>query len=189
MSLVSMEHSSAAYRADFALYAAAVVVLGAILVIGGPRELRPDILALALAGLASWTLLEYVLHRFVLHGVQPFRRWHEEHHRRPRALICAPTIVSASLIATLVFLPALLLGGPWRACALTFGLSTAYLAYAVTHHGIHHWRAAGPWLRRRKRAHALHHGLGQSGCYGVTSGLWDRVFGTELGQKGSPSDA
>ncbi|MDX5446368.1 MAG: hypothetical protein LPJ87_09975, partial [Zoogloeaceae bacterium] len=32
---------------------------------------------LLIAGLVSWTLLEYLLHRFVLHGRGPFQRWHE----------------------------------------------------------------------------------------------------------------
>jgi hypothetical protein len=60
-----------------------------------------ELVALALLGLVAWTLLEYALHRFVLHGLQPFRTWHAEHHRRPRALIGTPTILSATLIAAL----------------------------------------------------------------------------------------
>ena len=121
MELFALEHSKAAYRADFALYATAVVLLAGFLAYDGPREQWLGIASIALAGLVSWTAIEYVLHRFVLHGMQPFRRWHAEHHQRPRALICSPTIMSASLIVVLVFLPALLLGGLWRACALTLG--------------------------------------------------------------------
>ncbi len=176
MGLFTLEHSKMAYRADFALYGTAVVALAALLLIAGPRAQRLEILAFALAGLGSWSAIEYALHRFVLHGMQPFRRWHEEHHQRPMALICAPTILSAMLIATLVFLPVLVLGDLWRACALTLGVLIGYLAYAITHHATHHWRADNAWLRRRKRWHALHHYLVQPGCYGVTSALWDHVF-------------
>ena len=43
-----------------------------------------------LAGLVAWTLLEYVLHRFVLHGVEPFRAWHLAHHRNPTQPIRVP---------------------------------------------------------------------------------------------------
>ena len=178
MGLMSLEHSRAAYRADFALYAAAVAGLAAFLLVAGPQERRGAIMTFALLGLLAWTAIEYGLHRFVLHGLPPFRRWHLEHHERPSALICAPTLVSASLIAALVFLPALLLGDLWRACALTLGVLAGYLAYAITHHATHHWRTDNAWFKRRKRWHALHNHAGPPGCYGVTSAFWDLVFGS-----------
>ena len=133
---------------------------------------------LVLAGLAGWTLLEYALHRFVLHGLRPFSDWHAEHHHRPAALICAPTILSASLIAALVFLPAWALGGLWPACAITLGVLGGYLAYAITHHATHHWRASNRWTRQRKRWHALHHDRHRGpGHYGVTTSFWDHLLG------------
>jgi hypothetical protein len=178
MGLFALEHSQRAYRADFALYGAAVALLSAFVVFGVPPDQWLAMLAFALAGLASWTAIEYALHRFVLHGLQPFQRWHAEHHHRPSALIGAPTILSASLIATLVFLPALLLGNWWRACALTLGVLTVYLAYAITHHATHHWRAEHVWLKQRKRWHALHHHALAPVCYGVTTAFWDHVFGS-----------
>jgi sterol desaturase/sphingolipid hydroxylase (fatty acid hydroxylase superfamily) len=179
MDLFSIEHSKAAYCLDFALYALAVVVLASFLVWAGPRDERIQIASLAVIGLASWSAVEYAFHRFVLHGLQPFRRWHAEHHERPRALISAPTILSATLIVTLVFLPMLALGNLWLACALTWGVLTGYLAYAITHHATHHWRADNAWLKERKRWHALHHHrIDPPGCYGVTSSFWDHVFGS-----------
>lgn len=180
MGFFTLEHSKAAYLADFVLYGTSVVGLAAFLLVAGPRELRLDIVAFALTGLASWTAIEYALHRFVLHGLQPFQSWHAQHHQRPTALICTPTILSGTLMATLVFLPALALGGLWRACALTLGMLTGYLAYAVMHHATHHWRFENAWLKRRKRWHALHHHHTlQPDCYGVTSAFWDRVFGSD----------
>lgn len=177
MDFFTLEHSKMAYRADFVLYGSAIVALATFLLVASPHERRLVNMVLVLTGLVSWTAVEYVLHRFVLHGLQPFRKWHVLHHQRPTALICASTILSATLIAMLVFLPALLLGDLWRACALTLGLLTGYLGYAITHHAIHHWRADNAWLIRRKRWHALHHhNLAQPGCYGVTSAFWDYVF-------------
>ena len=185
MGLFTLEHSRAAYRADFALYGMAVSGLAAFLVAAGPQEHWLQMTALAFTGLAAWSVIEYALHRFVLHGLQPFRRWHAQHHERPTALICAPTLLSATLIATLVFLPTLLLGGLWRACALTLGVLAGYLAYASMHHATHHWRADHAWLKQRKRWHALHHHHehhdgGPPGCYGVTSAFWDHVLGSAL---------
>src|SRR5450755_4103283 len=114
MGLFTLEHGKAAYRVDFAAYGTAVVALAAFLVASTPHARRLEIGVLACVALMSWTAIEYALHRFVLHGLEPFRSWHAEHHRRPTALICTPTILSAALIATLVFLPALLLGDVWR---------------------------------------------------------------------------
>lgn len=178
MDLFALEHSRRAYRTDFALYGAAVAALATVVFAMGPTASRLQTGCFALIGLLGWTAVEYALHRFVLHGLQPFRRWHAEHHQRPRALICAPTMLSATLIAALVFLPTLVLGDLWRACALTLGLVTGYLGYAVTHHATHHWRADCVWLKQRKQWHALHHHASQPECYGVTSGFWDHVFRT-----------
>lgn len=174
-----MEHGKAAYRADFVLYGTGVVSLATFLFIAAPPSHRVESLALVCVGLVSWTAIEYLLHRFLLHGVAPFKHWHEEHHRRPTALICAPTILSASLIVGLVFLPMLAVEGIWGACALTLGVLIGYLFYAITHHATHHWSGETAWLKRRKRWHALHHhDAGQLGGFGVTSALWDHVFGS-----------
>ena len=67
-------------------------------------------------GMVCWTAIEYLPHRFVLHGIAPFKRWHEEHHQRPTALIRAPAILRGSVILLLVFFPTLSLGGLWNAC-------------------------------------------------------------------------
>lgn len=177
MGLFAMEHGTVAYRTDFALYGAAVAALASFLFIGAPQGHSLESLALVGVGLVSWTAIEYLLHRFVLHGLAPFKRWHEEHHQRPRALICAPTILSASLILVLVFLPLLAVGSVWEACAVTLGVLTGYLLYAITHHATHHWPAQSAWLKGRKRWHALHHhDAGGLGRFGVTSALWDHVF-------------
>ena len=128
-------------------------------------------------GVLLWTLLEYVLHRFVFHGLQPFRKWHALHHQRPTALIFTPTLLSALVIAGLVFVPALLLGNVWTACAFTLGVQTGNLGYSIIHHGIHHWRADSAWLKRRKLWHAVHHrGTTARHCFGVTTSFWDHVF-------------
>ncbi|MEO6117771.1 MAG: sterol desaturase family protein, partial [Methylotenera sp.] len=179
MALFNLEQSKALYRADIALYSIATLALAAFLLITSPRQQWLQTIAFMLLGIASWTVIEYALHRFILHSLQPFIRWHAMHHRRPKALIFAPTILSATLIAMLIFLPALLLGGLWHACALTLGFIMGYLFYTITHHAIHHWHANNNWLKERKHCHALHHHYNELyGCYGVTSAFWDRVFGS-----------
>jgi cyclopropane-fatty-acyl-phospholipid synthase len=181
MSARLFEHSKLVYRLDFALQGAAMLALGLMLAVGAPPALRIAIVSLVICGVLAWTAIEYAMHRLLFHGVEPFQRWHAEHHHRPSALLGTPTILSAAGIAGLVFLPVFLLGGVWLAAALTLGVLAGYFFYGLTHHATHHWRWQHAWLRRRKRAHALHHHGEHNGNFGVTSAFWDHVFGTVAG--------
>ena len=179
MGLISIEHSKRVYWADFVFYGAIVLLLAGLLLQDSPAERAGPLLAWSLLGLFAWTLIEYGIHRFVFHALQPFRRWHAEHHQRPMALIGSPTLLSAGLAAGLVFVPALLMLGRGPACALMLGLLVGYLFYALTHHAIHHWRIDNAWLRRRKQWHALHHHYpDQPARFGVTTSLWDHLLGS-----------
>jgi len=177
MGLLSLEHSPTVYWADFAWHAAVALALAVVVGAGVPATPAAGLAAAGLvaAGLLLWTLIEYLLHRFVLHGLPPFSHWHALHHHRPRALICGPTLLSSALIAVLVFAPAWALLGTAHAEALTLGLVLGYLAYGVVHHGVHHG-GGGAWMRGRRRWHGLHHHAPAPGGYGVSTGLWDRVF-------------
>jgi sterol desaturase/sphingolipid hydroxylase (fatty acid hydroxylase superfamily) len=198
MALLSLEHSPIAYGFDFALYgvAAAGLTVGALWNSDAGGGLS-GVVWLAV-GLFTWTWLEYSIHRFVLHGLQPFLGWHAQHHQRPTALIYSPTLLSAALIGCGVFLPAWQWGGPRVACALTLGVVLGNLGYSVTHHATHHWRARSAWGQARKRWHAAHHQSGlqmgspMSGqtarpavCFGVTTGFWDHLLGTRKRQNQS----
>jgi sterol desaturase/sphingolipid hydroxylase (fatty acid hydroxylase superfamily) len=179
MKIFIPEHSKATYLADFVLYGSAILALAVFLLIAGPRSQAFALCVLVFFGASLWTVIEYFLHRIILHGLPPFRQWHEEHHRRPAALIRTPTILSASLILTLIFLPMLLFSNNlWRACALTLGLLLGYFVYTITHHAIHHWKTNNAWLKHRQHWHGLHHDFDKPGRYGVTSKFWDQVFGS-----------
>lgn len=178
MPLFSLEHGPAAERADILFYGAVALTLASLLlaVPAGRHLLNAGIV---LAGLIGWTLLEYLLHRWVLHAIPPFDRWHAEHHARPMALIGTPTVFSAALFGGLIFAPARWALGAWPAAALMLGMLLGYLAYALVHGAVHQGAASNPWLRGRQRWHALHHrAAGEPAFFGVTSGLWDRVFGS-----------
>lgn len=176
MGLVSLEHGKVAYWADFAVHGAAVGGLALALVLDKESYSAASALSLAATGWALWTLVEYAGHRFLLHDVAPFKHWHAEHHARPMALIAAPTLLSASLLCALVFLPAWWLMPLWAAQALSLGVVSGYLAYGLAHHAAHHWRSPSAWMQRRKRWHALHHHRQGGHCYGVSTGFWDRRF-------------
>ena len=175
MKILSIEHSAMGYFADFAIYLVAIVLLSIYLVDFAPAQILSSIALSVLAGLALWSLIEYVMHRLIFHGVEPFQRMHGAHHHHPQDLIATPTLISAALILLLVWLPATLLVGFWSGCGVTLGVTTGYFAYGVIHHAVHHWRSRSAWMRQRKRLHAIHHRFPHCN-YGVTMSLWDYLF-------------
>ena len=139
-----------------------------------------------IAGMFVWTLAEYLLHRFVFHYV-PRSDWgkrlhflmHGIHHDYPQdaTRLVMPPVVSVPLaflfygIFTAV-LPSLLVS-PFFA-----GFLLGYVCYDEIHYATHHAPMKGRvglWL---KHHHVRHHYLDPDRGYGVSSPLWDYVFGT-----------
>lgn len=133
------------------------------------------------AGLLAWTLIEYLLHRFVFHHAPILARMHELHHKSPQELIGTPAWVSVSLGAVAVAGPCWAALGLDLATAVTAGMVTGYLCYVLVHYAIHHWQPhPGGYFYRIRHWHALHHYFADDGNFGVTTSLWDHVFGTAL---------
>jgi len=133
-----------------------------------------------LAGLAWWSLLEYLLHRWVFHGFpRTLGERHLKHHAHlhVRRLAVAPlaTSVTGALLHAAIFLG---LFGPARGLALLAGLLTGYGAYEWVHWSTHYRVPKGAVMRALRRHHMIHHHAQQNARYGVTSPLWDWVFGT-----------
>jgi sterol desaturase/sphingolipid hydroxylase (fatty acid hydroxylase superfamily) len=167
------------YFADFVFYPMAIVALVAASLLQH-NPLRWDQAALGFAcGLLLWTLAEYVIHRFALHGIASIAVLHEMHHSDPRALVGSPLWLSLGSIFLGSLLPIWLLIGLATACAVTAGLMLGYTYFGLLHHVLHHHRARrGSYLWRLKRRHVRHH-YGKRPCnFGVTTDVWDRVFGT-----------
>ncbi|BBP01335.1 sterol desaturase family protein [Sulfuriferula nivalis] len=174
-----LKHSKLAYRTYFALYLSAVVISLTVLLVTNPPEQSLILVSFALAGLASWTAIEYVMHRIILHELPFFSRWHMAHHQHPSILIRGTKVLSTIFIILLALLPALLLADIQHAFALSLGLITGYLGYALTHQAIHHCNTDHAWLKERQRWHVdCHHHSEQPICYGVTTEFWDRIFGS-----------
>lgn len=184
-----MRLSKTAYFADFAIYS---VILALLLVIGlrgaDPAE-RIHALAALVFGMLAWTLFEYMLHRFVLHGTSRIAPLHTRHHELPRAYIGTPTWLSTAVIAIVVFLPGWLGLSLTTGAGLTAGVVIGFLWYGLAHHAIHHRqpRFLARWLAAASRRHSRHHGSSGSGNFGVTTPLWDRLFGTSITSSASRS--
>lgn len=177
-----MRLSKTSYYADFVIYA----VLVAAALIGAMRSNsahgRVIWLLAALLGALSWTLIEYTLHRFVLHRIPVLAVMHDAHHQLPLAFVGTPTWLSLPVIGVLIFLPAWALGTLTTASGLTAGLMAGFLWYGIIHHAIHcrRPRMIARRLLRASRRHAQHHYAQQAGKFGVTTAFWDGVFGTTL---------
>ena len=65
--------------------------------------------------------------------------------------------------------------------AATAGLATGYLWYVFVHYATHHWRPRkNSYLYRARLRHARHHYFFHCGNFGVTTSMWDHIFGTAL---------
>ena len=133
-----------------------------------------------IVGFMTWGLLEYVLHRWVLHGPPSIaKRGHAQHHADPRALISTPLFVIMTGALAIWSLVRLVLPSG-VAALLVFGLYAGYNYFALVHHLQHH-RAKDlsrvAYLRRLERLHASHHHR-QVVNYGISTTMWDRLLGT-----------
>lgn len=139
-------------------------------------------LALAfLIGLVTWTLLEYVLHRFAFHekvlGVW-LAKDHLKHHAKVDWFVPLHTkLAMASVVLSILFVAASLLGA-LPAATFVAGIVVGWLFYEVLHRRIHVARPLNGYGRWARRHHLAHHFGHAKQNHGVTSPIWDRVFGT-----------
>jgi sterol desaturase/sphingolipid hydroxylase (fatty acid hydroxylase superfamily) len=134
----------------------------------------------AVCGAMLWTLAEYLVHRFVYHKVPILRELHGMHHSRPCDFIGAPIWVSILSFSSVFFLLALL----WDleiASGTTSGLIVGYVSYLLIHDAVHRWRLdEKSWVRGHRLRHLHHHRHPLPANFGVTTGVWDVVFGTAI---------
>jgi sterol desaturase/sphingolipid hydroxylase (fatty acid hydroxylase superfamily) len=175
-----MQLTRVGYFADFYIYPLLTVALGAIALGIAPHH-WPALGLACIAGLCAWTLLEYVMHRWVFHQAPGIRALHDAHHRDPKALVGTPTWLGVVVILGFIMAPSVLAAGFAAGASFTAGLVLGYLWYGVIHYGTHHWHVgAHGYFARIKRRHAVHHHVAGRGNFGVTSALWDHVFRTDV---------
>jgi 4-hydroxysphinganine ceramide fatty acyl 2-hydroxylase len=141
-------------------------------------------------GVLCWTLIEYALHRFVLHlqlqavAIQrTIERLHLGHHREPRdeAKLTVPVHGSLPIAAALLGVFRLSANSWEVAGLLMIGCIAGYLWYETVHFRIHCSRKRGRWLCRQRTNHFFHHFRDQGRCFGVTTPVWDWVYRTGRG--------
>ncbi len=149
---------------------------------------RLSILAVAglfVAGILTWTLLEYVIHRYLFH-YEPKTRIgklmhfviHGVHHDYPNdaTRLVMPPVLSIPLAVVFYILFALLFGRV--APAISAGFAFGYVCYDSIHYATHHFAMKRGVLRWLKEYHLRHHYRDDHAGFGVSSPLWDYVFRT-----------
>jgi dihydroceramide fatty acyl 2-hydroxylase len=182
----------------FFLYTAVALFLGVAATVGEERP-KAGILPLLVSGFLSWGALEYGLHRFIFHfnPQSIFARnfvyaAHLSHHENPRAIdnLFAKLRISVPIAAGYWLLTWAVLG-TWRAASYLFiGLIGGYFCYEWLHFQAHHARPRLGLFRYLKRYHLLHHYRTPGLRFGVTSPLFDLMFGTfqPVGDSARPLD-
>ena len=136
-------------------------------------------------GTLFFSFFEYVVHRFLYHiddsGSDKMKRfaerYHGIHHDYPqdKERLIMPPLVWTVLVSALLGL-AYLIGGQ-TAFSFIGGLVTGYLLYIYVHYQVH---TSNPprWLKKQMLHHAKHHFQHEDKASGVSSPLWDKIFGT-----------
>ena len=153
------------------------------------------VLLLFFVGMVSWTLFEYLAHRFAFHWIADSKRaqkfvyiMHGNHHHYPRDKdrLFMPPLPSIILASTIFFIQYLLMGT--SSYAFFPGFILGYLLYASMHYAIHAWNPPFKWMKPLWRNHHLHHYKDEQKGFGVSSTFWDRVFGTMFDLKKEKDD-
>jgi sterol desaturase/sphingolipid hydroxylase (fatty acid hydroxylase superfamily) len=159
---------------------------------GRPNSVSPVYIPVAfLVGLFAWTLAEYVVHRFVFH-FPPRTPWQERisflfhgvHHAQPqcKTRLVMPPVVSVPMAmlfyGTCYLILSVVLGAPYWVAPVFSGLIAGYLTYDMLHYATHHNPMHGRYGKFLSKYHMLHHFKTPDQRFGVSSPLWDLVFGT-----------
>jgi sterol desaturase/sphingolipid hydroxylase (fatty acid hydroxylase superfamily) len=146
---------------------------------------RARIAVLFLLGLLAFSLVEYVMHRYLFHMSTHTRRreklqytFHGVHHEFPKdkGRLAMPPIISVLLASSILGLFYLLM----QEAAFAFfpGFILGYAAYLFVHYIVHAYQPPKNLFKVLWINHAVHHYKDQTKAYGVSSPLWDYVFQT-----------
>jgi sterol desaturase/sphingolipid hydroxylase (fatty acid hydroxylase superfamily) len=140
---------------------------------------------LVFSGIFSWTLFEYLMHRYMYHMIPTnnMKGWiqynmHGLHHEYPKdkMRLAMPPIAIISISFAFLYIFKLILGD--FTYGFTPGFLLGYAAYLYVHYLIHARRRPKNAFKVLWVNHSIHHYKNADVAFGVSSPFWDYVFRT-----------
>jgi sterol desaturase/sphingolipid hydroxylase (fatty acid hydroxylase superfamily) len=146
---------------------------------------------LSFGGILLWTFTEYLLHRYVFHWDAKSRAgkyfvflFHGLHHDDPQdpTRLVMPPVPAVIIVSLLWGVFSFIFPEKYIDVVMAYFL-IGYLCYDYIHYATHHFAMTSPIGKYLRKYHLQHHYSGERSKYGVSSPLWDIIFGTTTGPK------
>lgn len=137
-----------------------------------------------LSGLIFFTLFEYLMHRFLYHLPGVYEEGniqhalHGIHHKFPRdkKLLVMPPVLSVLLGSIILGINYIIFAE--SGFAFTGGFLFGYATYLSVHYIVHAFKPPKSIFKELWINHSIHHYHDDEKAFGVSSPLWDYIFGT-----------
>ncbi|MEQ9425549.1 MAG: sterol desaturase family protein [Cyclobacteriaceae bacterium] len=169
------------------------VISGGLIYWGNVKEFVPaiNLLILFTIGWLAFTLVEYLVHRYVFH-MEPDTatkaniqyKFHGVHHDYPKdkERLAMPPLVSITISTALFFIFMYLMGN--AVYGFLPGFLIGYSMYLFVHYAVHAYQPPKNFLKVLWVNHGIHHYKDHERAFGVSSPIWDYVFRTMPRKKG-----
>jgi len=144
-----------------------------------------SVICLFLFGILAFSWVEYLVHRYLFHmeTLTEFKKRlqytiHGVHHEFPKDKdrLAMPPVLSVTIATVLLYVFSLMLGD--MAFSFLAGFLTGYAAYLLVHYMVHVFRPPHNFLKHLWINHSIHHYKHGQSVFGVSSPLWDYIYGT-----------
>lgn len=137
------------------------------------------------AGWLTFSWVEYQVHRYVFH-IDTYSEWrknfqytvHGVHHEFPKDKdrLAMPPLLSVTIATVLLVLLRVVLGD--YVFAFLPGFLVGYASYLLVHYIVHVYAPPKNIFRTLWINHSIHHYKDGDTLFGVSSPLWDHIYGT-----------
>jgi sterol desaturase/sphingolipid hydroxylase (fatty acid hydroxylase superfamily) len=136
-------------------------------------------------GMIAFTWVEYIVHRYLFHmGAHTAQRakvqytLHGVHHEFPKdkERLAMPPIVSITISTILLLLFRLVMGD--FVFSFLPGFLVGYAGYLSIHYMVHAFQPPKNFFKILWINHSMHHYKDGAEVFGVSSPLWDYIYGT-----------
>jgi sterol desaturase/sphingolipid hydroxylase (fatty acid hydroxylase superfamily) len=151
-----------------------------------------QVVSLFFGGWLLFTFVEYLVHRYVYHmeASTPKKAkmqytMHGVHHDYPKdkQRLAMPPFLSVTISTILLLIFELLLDK--YSFSFLAGFLVGYAFYLLVHYSVHIFRMPNNFLKALWINHSIHHYSPEDAMFGVSSPIWDYVFGTANKKKGT----